>query len=424
MISKLESELIRTLSAAADAAPAAAPAFADEVRDRQHRRERQRTRLVVAAAAATVVAVTLSVLGVVARTSAQPQPGSPTGGPTTGPTTAPYSRGPRLADARPAEQVWPQALVTLPARLADGRAYTLTTIVGDGRFVVVPNQLGDFAGPSAEVLLWEPGRGSVRTLGPPPTIPGIATTTLWGLPGVGDGYVAWTVQGYPAELGAEPAYHQEIWVAPLAGGAARRLAVVREHMVGEVVHVIAGRVYWGSVPSPGFDHPDSKLFSVPVGGGRVTEVPGGHGFGLLRTPGWARTTGEDTDPSQVWNFADGTRRDTRFHDFMEFECSPSWCIGRDSTERPAEARRHDGRATLRPDFNGRFITTTNENIVIGVVDYPPDPRYGRVVWDLRTGALGTGPEYNRDPSTSSAQSMVWWLNQDGTMTVLDPRAIR
>jgi hypothetical protein len=189
MISKLESELVRTLSAAADAAPDAAPTFADEVRDRQHRRERQRTRLVVTAAAGTVVAVTLSVL--VVRTDALPQPGSPT----TGAAVVPYTREPRLADARPAEQLWPEALVTLPARLPDGRAYMLTTILGDGRFVVAPTRLEDYRGPTAEVLLWEPARGSVRTLGAPPTIPGTDATSLWGPPAVRDGYICLDRQG-------------------------------------------------------------------------------------------------------------------------------------------------------------------------------------------------------------------------------------
>jgi hypothetical protein len=211
-------------------------------------------------------------------------------------------------------------------------------------------------------------------------------------------------------------------VAPLAGGAARRLVVVAESIVEPAVHVVAGQVYWAMRPSLGFNKPDSALFRVPLGGGTATAVPGGHGFVLLRMPGWARTSGDDTDPSQVWNFANGTRRDIRFHDFMEFECSPSWCIGRVSTDTPAVARRHDGGATLRPDFNARFTTTTNENIVIGSLEDPSDPRHGRVVWDLRTGALGSSP--SADQTGSHAYGMVSWLNRDGTMTVLDPRAIR
>jgi hypothetical protein len=417
MISGLESELIRTLSAAADAAPDAATTFADEVRDRQHRRERRRTRLVVAAAAATVVAVTLSVLGVVARTTAQPQPpGSPTG-----PALAPYTRSPRLADARPAEQLWPEALVTLPARLPDGRAYTLTTILGDGRFLVAPNHIVDRYNASAEVLLWEPDRGSVRTVGDPPVVPGIVTTTMWGLPGFGDGFVAWIVRGERDQSAGVPdrGSYQEIWAVPLAGGAARRLAVIEGAMVAPMVHIVAGQVYWASESSY-LDSP--MLFRVPVTGGDTAEVPGSRGYALTPTAPWAWTWGNDSNRSELWNLADGTRRAIAHDDLFEFECSPSWCVGQVSGGSRWLARRLDGSGTLRPDFEARFITTANENIVIGTrFEQPTD---SRVVWDLRTGELGTGPGYNADPTTSHAQSMLSWLNQDGTMTVLDPRAIR
>jgi len=418
MTAKLESELIRTLAAAADVAPGPAATFLDQVHGRQRQRERRRAGLVVAAAAAVVVTVAAGVVGVVGRTTAQPQPGSPTGGPTASRTLM------RLADARPAEQVWPEALVTLPARLPDGRAYTLIRILSGRRFLVAAKLAEGHSGPGGEVLLWEPDRGSPRSLGNPATPPGIGTTRLFGRPDVGDGYVAWAIEG-EREVDADRGEYQEIWVAPLAGGPARRLAVVERAAIEPIVHIVDGHVYWARLEASHYDIPGPALFRVPLSGGRVTQVPGGRGYVLMRMPGWANTFGDAT-PSRLWNLADGTHRPADYRGFVEYECSPSWCVGSVEGDRHWVVRRLDGGRTLRVDFVARLFTSYNENIVMGLLEYPVADGDGRVVWDLRTGQLGTGPPitnagYTGD--TSDAMSTLSWLNPDGTMTVLDPRAI-
>jgi hypothetical protein len=300
-------------------------------------------------------------------------------------------------------------------------------MLGERRFLVSPKLVSAPEGPSAELMLWAPDEDWLRSFGNPPTPAGIGVTRLHGRPGVGDGYVAWAVQGErePNADRVDRGEYQEIWAAPLIGGRARRLAVVEKAAIEPVVHIVGGQVYWARLEASLLKIPGPALFRVPLAGGSVTQVPGGRGYVLMRTPPWAQTFGDAT-PSRLWNLADGTRRPADFRDFVEYECSPSWCAGRLAGEASPVVRRLDGGGTMRVDFDARIITTHNENVVICLLDYAIADGDGRVVWDLRTGKLGTGPPETYAGYTgdrSDALSLVSWLNPDGTMTVLDPRAI-
>jgi hypothetical protein len=379
--------------------------------------DRRRKRLIAVAAAAVVITIATIALrligvdrvdGVAAPTTAQPRPG---------PTTAPYRHVPRLVEARPVERLWPEALVTLPARLPDGRAYLLAGILTDRRFLIAPYESGDQ--PGAELLLWEPDRDSVRTLGDPPTPPGLRTR-LGGVPDVGDGYVVWMVQ---AARGFGRGLYQEIWATPLAGGGARRLAVVDGPAVGSAVHIVKEQVYWAQEPETA-DVTDGGLYRVPLTGGGATAVPGGRGYALMRTHPWAHTIGDGATSAGLWNLVDGTRTPMTLRDLVRFECSPSWCVKIDRDKGRSVVRRLDGSGGLEVDFRATFLTTANENIVSGILYDANGDADGWAVWDLRTGELGTVAQFrDSDPTTSDVLSMVSWLNPDGTMTVLDPMAI-
>jgi hypothetical protein len=115
MRSEVENDLVRTLRAAFDTAPPPAPSVADGIR--RVRRRRRRQRLAGAAALLTVVVAAV------------------------GATFALRPAGTVAADlsqARDVRQVWPAAVVLLPARLPGDLPYTVEAALGDGTFLVAP----------------------------------------------------------------------------------------------------------------------------------------------------------------------------------------------------------------------------------------------------------------------------------------------
>src|SRR5690242_6749552 len=128
MSNLFEDQLVRMFQVAGRCAPAPPPDFTGQVLDR--RRRRQRMRLLrwggAAGVSLSIVAGLLLLL--------------PPGGRTTALPTVQVSYGTPLDldRALPADQVWPQAVVRLPSKLADGRGYTALRSIGAGRVIVEP----------------------------------------------------------------------------------------------------------------------------------------------------------------------------------------------------------------------------------------------------------------------------------------------
>src|SRR5438552_10575988 len=108
-----EDQLIRAFQVAGERSPAPPADFTSRVLDR--RRRRRRMRLLRWGGAATVSLSIVAGLVLVL----------PSGGRTTAVPTVHVAYGTPLDldRARPADQVWPQAVLRMPSKLADGRGY-------------------------------------------------------------------------------------------------------------------------------------------------------------------------------------------------------------------------------------------------------------------------------------------------------------
>ncbi|MFG1609474.1 hypothetical protein [Actinoplanes sp. NPDC049265] len=115
MRSEVEHELARTLQAVFDAAPPPAPSVADGIQRVRRRRRRRRV-----SGAAGLLAVVVAAFGATAM-------------------IRPVGTGVAdLAEAPDARQVWPEAVVTLPAVLSGDVEYTVQAALGDDVFLVTP----------------------------------------------------------------------------------------------------------------------------------------------------------------------------------------------------------------------------------------------------------------------------------------------
>jgi len=418
MTTFLEDTLTRTLRNAADAAPGPGPGFVDDVR---HRRSRIRVRRRAKAGAVTAVVVLAGVVLTPRFLLHGPEyvATMPAWSGTAPPP--PTDRVPRFADAVPADRVWPRAVRTLPARLPDGRPYSLVRIVDDGRYLVVAG---------GELLLWQPGAGAPRSLGhpEPPSLSYVVGTAVSGIPAIGAGYVAWVVvPSYPDNaFGGGGTNYAEIWVAHLdpyePGG---RLAIVDNARVEGTLQVNLGRVWWAQAPADQWSEGPPRLVSVPADGGEVEPVPGGQGYVMTGTAPWARRMDA---PRDMWNLNDGKHRAVKAasgDDISAFGCSPSWCIGRASSDWHVYAQRPDGSDVVHAAFTGDFSFTDNPDVAVGISPATGLPdEVKQLVWHVPSGRLGWYPHPDDDPDTPEAPGLPYWLGQHGELVVLDPSAIR
>lgn len=259
----LESKLSRTLNHAATQAPHAPGTLAGTVETR-FRRRRRRSQALLAAAAVVVLAggTSYALRGEDIRAV-----------PATSATAAPVQA--RLTELpAPIEQVWPEAVRKIPAKLPDGRAYQARTFVDERTLLVTTEQRFEVAD---AVHAYDLDSGELRKIADVPVPEG---TVLFasGFTIGADQVVWWT------KLDDGRA---QIWSAPLAGGEAR---IVTTHQVDGGGHesgldglAVAGDQVVFSINAGG-------VSAVPLGGGTAKPVEGGAGLHLLSWP-WAGTVG-------------------------------------------------------------------------------------------------------------------------------------
>lgn len=378
----LEDDLARTFRAAGLAAPDSESGFSAALAARRRRRARTRKAGMTAAVTA-VVAVMAGVAAFGLPGTRQPDLARPV-------DAAPLPTGSLpavdLSAAKPYRDLWPDALVELPLRLADGRRYSVLAALGGDAYLVVP---WDDRGPSLPVVL-NARTGAARELGP-----ALASGyTAYGKGGVSltEHHVAWVVA--VREPGG--ATYQEVWSAPRDGGAAVRRARFGPDDIQVSVAEVGG-VFYASAESPAGG---GAVYRIPDGG-EPQKVAGSDGYALRHGPWAARRSVEPrvvkpwdraavpVEVPQFLNVATGERLTPRTLDGVTvIECSPRVCVGQAGESLVSYGI--DGSRPLRTtgvgvdpadminlyfDSTGRFIQLRH--------------RSGIYLWDRKTNTVGT-----------------------------------
>lgn len=396
MTTPIEYTLTSTLAAASSAAPQPDPGFLAAVRRRRRRRQR-RTTILSACAAVLAVVATVAVVD-----QFKPVPVQRFG------HLLSPDRIPDFFNLAPPERVWPDAVHRLPAKLPDGSDYTVVDVLGDGRYLVADvRPIDESAGPS----VFHPASGTVTALATSAVTAGLAEARLLMARGVGD-RVVWFVD---ARRNGKSA--RELWSAPVAGGAATRLAATK---TGPGTFSVAGdAVMWEEPRGAGYD--EVVIRRVAAAGGPVTDVPGSTGYWLTLDGPWltSKYTGtpfpdEPQDRGDLLNAVTGERVPwTANPKIAAARCGPTWCGGTgpyglaalQDTNGGGYVELKDG-CSLYPAMGGR--------LAVGLLYSQP------IVWDRATGRASV-LTYNMGRDRGEPVVQVW--PAPGALMVLDLQAI-
>jgi hypothetical protein len=454
----LERELIDALDAAGRRSSGPDSAFFVAVARAVTRRRRWRR----AGFAALVAVLSLVVGGSVPQlVGRRPDPVLPPPPPpdlsATFPTTVPdFDKAPKAAD------IWRDAVRTLPGRLPNGSRYVVQAVLPGDKYLVLEHKN------------WPPGyrlqgpgvldaaTGTVREVAPADESATVIAA------GVSGGDAVWVI----ARLADRMAGY-EVWAAPLAGGAPRKLATVTDDRSGYTrTFALAGRyVLWdrhqnyrdpngrSGVRTPG-------IYRLPVTGGQPELMVSTEGYRLQDYyAGWGgapavairngnRAAGDrgwivdDPAAAPLIDLATGVRVPWRQAPEVDtgpmgyLACGLSGCTGRHDApadrSRPTTTfvQRRDGSGYLEvgdmsigPVGDGRFLSLEYEPVV------PPGaPRAGRriVVWDRQLARAAVCGIFTNDGSGDGAvradqlergRPFVVWTEGSKTM-LLDVTRIR
>lgn len=396
MSTELEDDLIRVLGAVANRAPEPDPDFAAMVAGR--RRHRRRVRRTATAALSALAAAIIAIPVAVTLHGDGGQVGQP-------------SRSTiDIGSARPAEQVWPDAVVRLPAALPDGRTLHAVARLDDDRFMIAPT-----GGPDPYSF---PAVYNARTRETTELMTATAPSGVsgYGFGGVVPGMIAgrqlaWVAAG---RIGGSIANHgyYEVWTAPAAGGPAVRRAVF--DLPGEVSVVQPfgdGDVLYASVTPFGPSGGQSRIYRLPAGGNPQL-VPGSEGWSSADLGNWAAQRSNGSEPSTpgaripseaavstFWNIETGERRTRpRLPGITGLWCLPEICTGT-ASDGPV-LYRFDDASTFRLTDRAPASTGSHSPAVDAIRFAIPSTFGGRrfvgmwwsskgVVVDLKTGSAAT-----------------------------------
>ncbi|MBW8486965.1 hypothetical protein [Actinomadura parmotrematis] len=375
----LDGALRTALRTAAHDAPAPAPDLLEGV-ERGVRRRRRRRVTAAATAAVLVLGGTAGLAGV--RDGAAPREKAPAAA--TGQGT--FTDTPLGAPITIAKR-WPAAVRTVPDRLPGGRELRPVRLL-DGHVLIAATE----SAPGLPYRLWayDLRTGKARVITDVPMTP----ETLFYAGGfilAGDQLV-WRA-GLPGAV--------EFWKAPLAGGPARRFAVLPKQM-SAIENLVADgdAVVWAS---------PQGIVRLPLAGGVPKVFAGTKGYGIVAWP-WVGTPGTtkggvgEVLAGTVRNLVTGEVRRASPPSFKgTWVCSLSWCVGeaaagvtyRTATDKmitAVQARGEKDARALPPSESG----PVDQIIADRFLPYRPARRAGGdLLYDLRTGNLldlGTGGE--------------------------------
>ncbi|WP_431920531.1 hypothetical protein [Nonomuraea jabiensis] len=370
-----ERDLVRTLRAAA--VQMEQRDLADGVaRRRRSRRTRQRVRVVLAAAA--VVAVVAGAAAIVSRSDGHRRAEPAT-------ITLPGWDG-----IKPAEELWPRAVVEVPAYDSEGWRTQVATSMSATEVLLLAK-----AGKERRLEVYDSARGTIRILGSIPEPRDLRYLA------VGTQYIAW----YTGPLSGGPV---EFWIMPRAGGAARRVGQVAADV--DSFGIPDGTLVW-SVRGGG------GVYRMPVTGGTPQRLPGTDGLRLTSWP-WAAGTGSPEIQNRIVNLETGESIEVSVPDGVRsMQCHPEWCAG--ARGQRGFVQRVDGSEprTLPQELQPRGLLG-DRYAIFGVRDEPMKRGVPlSIVYDFETGAmakLGERPYAAGDGtvgygySTSPSTTPFWW----------------
>lgn len=273
-----------------------------------------------------------------------------------------------LAAARPAEEVWPDALVRLPHLLPDGRPFTPKARLGDDRFVGIPHRANAYEAP----VVYD--------------VSGREVDELFSDLSESDTAISLPVISV-SERVIVVAVAAEVWVAPRSGGSARRRAEfgrdaeVRPFAVGDAVYAAVTRKQERNTTVYRLSAGESPE-EVAKAEGTVPHSPYGRWF-MTGPP----TDSPDALPSAPATFVDvvtGESRTTKALDGLtDIVCSPETCVGHDDTG--VVAYRFDGTnpTRVKGEISRKYppiITETGRFIRL-------QSRMDEYLWDREKGVV-------------------------------------
>ncbi|WP_327085037.1 hypothetical protein OIE66_21995 [Nonomuraea sp. NBC_01738] len=269
MTAELEDELRRVIERGSGLAPRAPRGLGAQVAARSRRR---RTRAHALVAAAAVMLVAGGVGASVRLVGGDPQPATP---PLPAPTASATTTAQAIPD--PLEQVWPDAVWTMPAKLPGGRAFQPRIFLDDRTILLETWSSFEKAD---GVYAYDLETGDTRKI-----------TTIRTPKGVFASYYA--TDGKRLFWQTIESKGTRFWSVPLSGGRPSPVGPLVKGGSDELA-VDGDKLAW-SVS-------DGGVFTMPLTGGPPTPVPGAERLHILRWP-WAGTPGDYT-PDNETSFAE------------------------------------------------------------------------------------------------------------------------
>jgi hypothetical protein len=440
MTSQLEEELTRTLTGAADGAPPPGDDFLAGVRGHQRRRRNHRAAAV--AACAIVITTVGTMTAVSLNTPAPPLPEQV--------ATSWNGEIPDFEAARPAQEVWPDAVHRLPKTLPDGRQYQVVDVLGQDRYLITTARFR-MAGPGTAVIEREEKitgpavfDAKAKTVRPLYDEDGVIDQDMFfysfqTVARVGD-WAVWMVSATLTARGVRGGF--ELWSSRLDGVGGPRLIATLTERDRAVPHVgVAGEyVYWQQSGADGTG--SAGVYRLPVSGGTPQLVPGSEGYSWLGVSPWVTSTewvtpvDESTEPRQgeLWNLVTGERRTWIANPgARHLRCDPVLCTGQTS-DGTQTVQRLDGTgyqvlSPFKPAVPGSG-TAGEGRFAVGGAIKPDDRR--QYVWDRFTGEAAVTrmalteqrPTDVGDMSfTGYENTTVQWPDGENGYYVLDLKAI-
>ncbi|GAA3569572.1 hypothetical protein GCM10022419_058100 [Nonomuraea rosea] len=357
-----EQDLIRTMRTASGQVERRDLAAGVAAR-RRARRTRQRVQVLLAAVA--VVAIAGGTTAVLSGADRQPPPPAVSVTPSAPETSVPATR--------PAAELWPQAVVKVPAKNAKGWKMYPVTGLSATEMLLIANSAFEKGG---RLEVYDSVSRTLRVLG---DIPSPKKKYYAQHIAVGAEYIAWY-----GETPQDSDDWADFWIMPREGGKARRVGEVAADV--EEIAVTGDSLVW-SVKKGG-------VYRMPLTGGAPEPLPGGAGLHLSAWP-WAVARAVErpgANQTRVVNLETGQSSDVALPEGVQaMQCHAQWCVGvlnkRVIVQRVDGSERKSLPQSLRP--NGMRLLLGDRYAVLR--PYEPDRnRTGvplAVVYDLPTGLM-------------------------------------
>ncbi|MFF3440590.1 hypothetical protein [Streptosporangium sp. NPDC002721] len=409
-----EEALVRTLAKAARSAPEPVEDLVVTIGRRRGRRRRVRAQSVLAVAAMIAVVGGMAVVrdtlpnrggeGADMTQAAPPgDAGEDTGQPFLNGAGGPGNpREPAPVDVRPAAEVWPAAVSTIPVRTADGHRYRPVTGLSATRLLLSAESSFERSG-RLEVYDTADRSSTVLTTMPVTGVKGYFVQSFE----VGSDYIAWW-----GETPNDPDEWADFWVVPRSGGVAKRVGEVTGDLSKVTRIAVTSDFLLWSVSGGG-------IYRMPVGGGAPERLGNTDGLHLLAWPlaadvGEREGEGGTGNQTRTVNLETGQTTELSLPEGGRgFRCGPLWCFGQQGGA--AVVQRPDGSdRRLLPEFSSGGVF--DRFGVMGTFAGEEPDAYVPVatVYDAVTGlAAGIsrmregGGGYGRGISSSPSSILYW-----------------